>query len=147
MRNPLRDEGAAFHLVFVAIGAFALIAVGSWISTWLGVAVTIALVGLGVGVVWRTRQGARRDLGLIRILVVGARTTGDAVLEEEIRRIAGGRPYATHTTELGGSDPGTAVEDALRDFPADAIVVTGSVGADVVERLRGRFVVPVTQPG
>jgi hypothetical protein len=82
----------------------------------------------------------------VRILVVGARPAGGA-LDAEIRRIAGDRPVTTNAVELDGADPVAAVEDALRDFPADAIVVAGTVAADVVETLRGRFVVPVTREG
>ena len=46
MRNPLRDEGAAFRFVLAAIGYFGLIALGSWISTWLGLAVFVVLIAL-----------------------------------------------------------------------------------------------------
>ena len=43
VRNPFRDEGAAFRFVLAAIGAFGLIALGSWISTWLGFLFSSAL--------------------------------------------------------------------------------------------------------
>ena len=55
-KNPLRDEGAAFQLVLVAIGYFGLIAAGSWISAWLGLAVFLVLTA---GAVWFVLAGRR----------------------------------------------------------------------------------------
>jgi len=144
MRNPLRDEGAAFRLVFVTLGAFALIAIGSAISTWLGVVVTVVLASVGSGVVWRSRQRAGGDEEAVKILVVGARSPADAAVVSELRRIAGDRPMLTQAVSLG-SDPVGAVEAALQTFPADAIVAAGDVDSEAVEQLRSRFVVPVAQ--
>ena len=44
--------------------------------------------------------------------------------------------------EVGADDPVLAVEDALRTFGADEIVVAGD--DDVAEQIRGRVTVPVT---
>jgi hypothetical protein len=46
-------------------------------------------------------------------------------------------------TEVGDRDPLVAVEDALRQFPADEILVVGSAEPDVEEGLR-RFGLPVS---
>ena len=44
MKNPLKDEASVFQLVWLSIGYFGLIAIASWISTWLGVAVFVVLM-------------------------------------------------------------------------------------------------------
>jgi hypothetical protein len=46
VQNPLRSEAAAFRFLLLAIGYFALIALGAWINTWLGVAVFVLLTAL-----------------------------------------------------------------------------------------------------
>ena len=53
------------------------------------------------------------------------------------------RPGLGVRGEVGADDPLLAVEDALRTFGADEIVVAGDAG--VAEQLRGRVTVPVTQ--
>jgi len=98
VRNPLRDEGAAFRLVLAAIGYFGLIALGSWISTWLGVAVFVVLTAGAVWFVWSgRREGPARQRvaetppGTRRILVVANETVGGAELLDAIReRVHGG---------------------------------------------------------
>jgi hypothetical protein len=47
-------------------------------------------------------------------------------------------------TEVGDRDPLVAVEDALRMFPADEILVAGRADADVEEGLR-RFGLPISR--
>jgi hypothetical protein len=99
VRNPLRDEGAAFRLVLAAIGYFGLIALGSWISTWLGLAVFLVLTVGAVWFVWTgRRQGPARHHvaetppGARRILVVANETVEGAELLDAIReRVQGGR--------------------------------------------------------
>jgi hypothetical protein len=51
----LRDEGAAFRLVLVVVAAASLVAFGSWLDTWLGLAVFVLLVGGAVVVARRGR--------------------------------------------------------------------------------------------
>ena len=47
-RNPIRSENEMFRFLGVIIGAAVLIAIGSWIDTWLGVAVAVlAFAALG----------------------------------------------------------------------------------------------------
>jgi len=50
MRNPLGSEADAFRFLWLVIGYFALIVVGSLIAVWVGVVVFVVLT---VGVVWR----------------------------------------------------------------------------------------------
>jgi GABA permease len=198
VRNPFRDEGAAFRLVFLTIGAFGLIAVGSWISTWLGAAVAIVLAAVGVWVVWTGRRERPDRLRPAlpdrhRILVVANETVEGNELLAEIRRAAAAgsaevyvvcpalnsklrtwtsdedaardaaqarldRSLArlegvglTAAGEVGDADPVQAVEDALRVFGADAIVLSTHpegrshwLERGVVDAVRQRFVVPVT---
>jgi Flp pilus assembly protein TadB len=45
--NPLRSEAAAFHWVLGTLVVAAVIVAASWISTWLGLAVTAVLAAVG----------------------------------------------------------------------------------------------------
>ena len=125
--NPFRDEGAAFQLVFVTIGVCGLIALGSWISTWVGIAVVVALLVAGLALLWRRRRTSSPDPAA-RLLLVGEPTRElIAALSSraEVRVVA-----------LG------AVEEALQVFAADEIVALNPATADA---LRARFVVPVRE--
>lgn len=51
------------------------------------------------------------------------------------------RAWPNTRAEVGADDPGLAVEDALRSFGADEIVVVGDDA--LVEQIRGRVTVPV----
>ena len=57
MRNPLENEEAAFRFVLGTIAYLTPIVVASWISTWLGVVVFVAVTGI---VVYRLSRGASR---------------------------------------------------------------------------------------
>jgi hypothetical protein len=124
--NPFRDEGAAFQLVFVTIGVCGLVALGSWISTWVGIAVFVALVVAACALVWRRR---RRPpvAGHARILLVG---DPSAELLTSLRA----RAEVRLVSDAGG------VEDALAGFAADEIVVLDQATAGA---LCARFLVPV----
>ncbi len=99
MRNPLRDEATAFRLVFVVLAAMALLAVASWISTWLGLAVLAIELAVGL---WMLRGGRRPppirehvaraadSERLHRILVVANETVGGAELRELLRTKSAG---------------------------------------------------------
>jgi hypothetical protein len=54
MRNPFRDEAAAFRFVIATIGYFALIVVGSAVSGWVGVAMFVVLTTLALRWLIRT---------------------------------------------------------------------------------------------
>ncbi len=201
MRNPLKDEDAAFRFVLGTIVYLALIVLASWLATWLGVVVFVVLT---LGAIAMLRGGAKPvppthhvDRASVedtrRILVVANETLEGARLHEEIirmadgvaedvlvvcpalnsqlrtwfsdeddaREAAGARLRATLDDltaagvnvrgEIGDGDPLQALEDALRGFAADAIVIsTHPEGRShwlehgVVEAARSRFDVPVT---
>ena len=201
MRNPFRSEADAFRFVWLTIGYFALIVVGSVINSWVGLAVFLVLTA---GALWAAlRRGepeaplrqapAERPAGEHRILVVANETVGGRELLAEISSRSVGRKAivlvvcpalnsplrhwvsdedearaAAHarleqslasmraaglaaTGEIGDGDPIQAIEDAVRTFrPDELIVSTHPVGRShwlergVVERARERFALPVT---
>jgi hypothetical protein len=57
VRNPLRDEGAAFQVVLLALVVLGLIALGSWINTWFGLAVFVAEIAAGA---WWLRRALHK---------------------------------------------------------------------------------------
>jgi hypothetical protein len=57
MRNPLKSEETAFRFVLGTIVYLALIVLASWVATWLGLVVFVALTAAAV--VW-LRDGAKR---------------------------------------------------------------------------------------
>jgi hypothetical protein len=124
--NPLRREQDAFQLVLVAIGVGALVVLGSWISTWVGIGVVVGLLAAGCWLLLRRRR-TTRVAAVRRILLVGA-VSGDVVAS-----------LAAHAETRLVSDA-AAVEEALHVFPADEIVVAD---ASLADELRARFVVPV----
>jgi hypothetical protein len=201
VKNPLRDEAAAFRLVLLTLGYFALIVLGAWVSTWLGLAVFVALTATAL---WRLRGGVKpsprsqhverpRISDTRRLLVVANETVGGAELRGVLaaRARAGAldvlvvcpalnSPLRTWTSdedgardaaqarldqslaalreagvvargEIGDGDPLQALEDALRTFPADEIVIsTHPPGTSnwlergVVAAAQSTFDVPVT---
>ena len=126
--NPFRDEGDAFQLVLVTIAVGGLVVVGSWISTWLGIGVVAALVVAGCVLLWRRRR-ARAPIvqSARRVVLVGEP-------RQELLTALGAR------AEVRVAIDAASVEDALRAFPADEIVV---VDPAIAAGLRERFVVPV----
>ncbi|HEY7381464.1 MAG TPA: universal stress protein [Gaiella sp.] len=200
MKNPFRDEAAAFHLVFLSLGYFGLIALAAWISTTLGIVVFVlltagALVALRGGRARPEPQPVERPLvdDTRRVLVVanetvggeellrlvherasapgtavhvvcpalnsrvrtwtsdedGARAAAQARLDASVERLAAAGVAARG--EIGDGDPVQAVEDALRGFPADEIVLSTHppgrsnwLERGVVGAVRDRFDVPVT---
>jgi hypothetical protein len=199
MRNPFKDEAAAFRLVFLTIGYFALIAIGAAISFWLGLAVFVALSAVALWLVWTGRREGPRQHRVVaasdrhRILVVANETVGGQELLAKIRERAEGTPSEIFVVspalnsklrhwasdedrardaaearlrhslarladiglsangEVGDADPVQAVEDALRTFGADEIVLSTHpegrshwLERGVVDAVRNRFVVPVT---
>jgi GABA permease len=202
MKNPFRTETDAFHFVWVTIGYFALIVIGSVINVWLGVAVFAILT---VAIAWwlmSRNDGKERPAkqapapsppGEHRILVVANETVGGAELLGTVRERAGGKtvrvlvvcpalnsPLRQWTSdedearalaqerldrsltgmravgldadgEIGDGDPIQAIEDAVRTFrPDELIVSTHPEGRSnwlergVVDRARERFALPLT---
>lgn len=201
MKNPVRDEASAFQVVLLTLGGAVLVVAAAWLSTWLGVAVFLALVAAAL---WAIRGGMRQRPAQAhvvhddteqarRILVVANETVaGDELRDLLGRKAAGVREdvllvcpalnskLRTWTSdedgarsaaqerldaslarlselgvqargEIGDGDPLQALEDALREFPADEIVVSTHppgrsnwLELGVVENARLRFDVPVT---
>jgi GABA permease len=202
MRSPIRSEADAFRFVWLTIGYFALIVIGSAIDSWVGVGVFVLLTAAGLWwVVARRGSEAPHDrqspaaspAEQHRILVVANETVGGAELLEAIRSRAAGRdapvlvvcpalnsPIRHWTSdeddarraaqarltaslaamraagiaaqgEVGDGDPIQAIEDALRTFQPDELVVSTHppgrshwLERGVVEKARERFELPVT---
>jgi hypothetical protein len=199
MQNPF--EADAFRFVWLTIGYFALIFIGSLINVWVGVAVFIAVTAVSVR--WLFRRTAQEapvrqtpaasPEGEYRILVVANETVGGPELLAEIRDRSEGRKATVLVVvpalnsplrhwvsdedgartaaqgrldaslssmraggldargEIGDGDPIQAIEDALRTFrPDELIVSTHPAGRShwlergVVEKARERFDLPLT---
>jgi GABA permease len=201
VESPFRSEAAAFRLLLVTIGAFALIVVASWIEPWLGVLTWLALTALAVWVYLRSRGPAppREHVEHVgasderRVLVVANETVGGEELMSAISELAlGGKTefmvvspalnsrLKTWTSdedparaeardrldatlarlssvgieargEIGDVDPLVAIEDAVRLFHPDEIVLSTHpegrsnwLERGIVGAVRERFDVPVT---
>jgi hypothetical protein len=201
VRNPFRSEESAFRFVWLTIGYFALIVIGSVIDRWVGVAVFLAL-SAAVGW-WFLTRGSREQperqapapspADELRILVVANETVGGPELLSQIHERAGDRRAhvlvvcpalnsplrhwasdeddaraaaqvrleasvaAMRSTglevegEVGDGDPIQAIEDAVRTFrPDELIVSTHPPGRShwlergVVGKARERFDIPLT---
>src|SRR5665213_171162 len=201
MRNPFRSEADAFRFVWLTIGYFALIFIGSLINLWVGIAVFIVVTAIAFR--WFFRPAAQEapvmqtpaasPPGEYRILVVANETVGGPELLSEIRERSRGhtarvlvvcpalnsplrhwvsdedqaRAAAQErldeslasmraagldaTPEIGDGDPIQAIEDAVRTFQPDELIIsTHPAGRSnwlergVVEKARERFDLPVT---
>jgi len=93
MRNPFRSEADAFRFVWLTIGYFVLIFVGSLINLWFGIAVFIVVTAVAFRWFFRrdTREApvkqttGREPAREYRILVVANETVGGPELLSEIR--------------------------------------------------------------
>lgn len=128
MNNPLRSERDAFRMVLLAIAYFGLIAIGSKIERWLGLAVFVVLTVGGVAwVLGRRRRepaapaapSAERS-GDLRILVVAGR--GVPGLEGTLRELAGGRRAIV---QVVGPAPGGELAEKLVALRAAGLDATG----------------------
>jgi hypothetical protein len=200
VRNPLRDEASAFQIVWLTLGAAALIVAASWLSPWLGGAVCLvlvvaALVAVRGGLKERAaRQHVATEVDRThRILVIANETVGASELSDLLRTRAAGvdedilvvcpalnSKLRTWTSDedgardaaqgrldatiaslkaadvkvdglVGDGDPLQALEDALRTFPADEIVISTHppgrshwLERGVVTEAERRYDVPVT---
>jgi len=172
MRNPFRSEADAFRFVWLTIGYFALIFIGSLINLWVGIAVFIVVTAVAFR--WFFKRGAPEapvkqtpaasPAGEYRILVVANETVGGPELLSEIRHRSEDRKARLDTSlasmraagidaigEIGDGDPIQAIEDAVRTFrPDELIISTHPAGRShwlergVVEKARERFDLPVT---
>jgi GABA permease len=200
VRNPFRSEADAFRFVWLTIGYFALIVLGSVINSWLGLAVFLVLTAAAIWLILRrgepeasvAQAPAESPAGEYRILVVANETVGGAELLAEVRTRSAGKALvlvvcpalnsplrhgvsdedearaAAHarldqslasmresglevTGEIGDGDPIQAIEDALRTFQPDELIIsTHPAGRShwlergVVEKARERFALRVT---
>ena len=201
MRNPFRSEADAFRFVWLTIGYFALIFVGSLIDTWVGVAVFVVVTAVAVRWFFRPAAAgapvkqtpAASPEGEYRILVVANETVGGQELLAELRKrshendarvlvvcpalnsplrhwvsdedqarasaqarldesLASMRAGGLDASgEIGDGDPIQAIEDAVRTFRPDELVIsTHPAGRShwlergVVVKARERFDLPVT---
>jgi GABA permease len=201
VRNPFRSEADAFRFVWLTIGYFALIFIGSLINVWVGVAVFVVVTAVALR--WFLRRDAPEapvkqvpaasPPGEYRILVVANETVGGPELLSEIRGRSEGRAARVLVVcpalnsplrhwgsdeddaraqaqqrldasleamqgagiqasgEIGDGDPIQAIEDALRTFRPDELVVSTHppgkshwLERGVVEKARERFALPVT---
>src|SRR5205085_10470874 len=174
MRNPFRSEADAFRFVWLTIGYFALIVVGSLINRWLGVAVFIVLTPVALWWFFRRAEPeapikhvpAASPPDEHRILVVANETVGGPELLSEIRERSEGRTTRVLVVcpalnsplrhwvsdedqarenararldqslgsmravgldasgEIGDGDPIQAIEDAVRTFRPDELVIS-----------------------
>ena len=201
MESPFRSEAAAFRLLLVTIGAFALIVAASWIAPWLGLLTFLVLTAGAVWLYLRQRPPATPPQAIDhvggpderRVLVVANETVGGDELMSAISELAlGGKTdfyvvcpalnsrLKTWTSdedparaqaqerldatlarlssvgieargEVGDVDPLVAIEDGVRLFRPDEIVVSTHpegrsnwLERGVVGAVRERFDVPVT---
>ena len=201
MESPFRSEEAAFRFLLIAIGAFALIVLASWISTALGFLTFLGLSSAAVAVYLRQRgpapqrthvapletEGGRRVLVVANETVAGeellstistlalsqrthfrvvcpalnsrlrtftsdedpAREAAQQRLDDTLARLASVGIDAHG--EVGDGDPLVAIDDAVRTFdPNEIVISTHPLGKSnwlergVVESVRARYDVPVT---
>jgi hypothetical protein len=201
VRNPFRSEEDAFRFVWLTIGYFALIFIGSLIDVLVGIGVFVVVTALALW--WFFGRGTREapvrqtpaasPPGEYRILVVANETVGGPELLTEIRERSAGRSARVLVVcpalnsplrhwvsdedqaraeaqarldesltsmravgldaagEIGDGDPVQAIEDALRTFQPDELIIsTHPAGRShwlergVVGKARERFDLPVT---
>jgi len=165
MRNPFRSEAAAFHFLLLTVVALGIVAAASAaggtiaaVAVWIGVSlVAVAVYARGRE---RSEPEAIPHLGPSderRVIVVAPliasglhRLANDVDREQEQAKARAaavvatlGAPHVLATSAVG-EDPVTAVDDALRTFGGDEIVVLPGDDA-LVEHLRERYALPVTQ--
>ena len=201
MKNPFRSEAEAYRFVWLTLGSLLLIAIGSWINVWVGVAVFIAEAILAVWLVFFRGEpdqpervvSAAHGENERRFLVIANETVGGRLLRERIAAMSAGvaekvlvvspalnsplkhwvsdeddaraaaqRRLDTSVAsmraagidaagEIGDGDPLQAIEDAVRTFAPDEIVLSTHpegrshwLERGVVDRARERFHVPLT---
>jgi hypothetical protein len=165
MRSPFRSESAAFHFLLLTVAAFAIVAAASAaggtvaaIVAW--VVVSAAAVAVYAGARARREPEIVRPVGPAderRIVVVAPllasglhRLANDVDAEQAQARTRAAAVVRSlsaphvHVASAVGEDPVAAVDDALHTFGGTEILVLPG-DASLVERLRERFALPVTQ--
>jgi len=201
MKNPFRSEADAFRFVWLTIGFFALIVIGSLIDRRLGLAVFAVLAAVALWWLFRREEQeppvkqtpAASPPDEHRILVVANETVGGPELLREIRERSEGKNARVLVVcpalnsplrhwvsdedqaranaqgrldeslgsmraagldadgEIGDGDPIQAIEDAVRTFRPDELVISTHppgrshwLERGVVDKARERFELPVT---
>ncbi len=173
--NPFRSEAEAYRFVWLTIGYFGLIVAGALINRWVGLAVFIVLSAIVVYVYLRRGErrsrvlrptGSRAEENERRILVIANETVGGQTLRDTIREHSEGSradvlvvsPALNTPLKHWVSDDDEAreaavqaIEDALRTFGADEIIISTHpegrsnwLEKGVVSGARERFAVPIT---
>jgi hypothetical protein len=164
MRNPFRSENSAFHFLLLTVAAFAVVAAASAAGTVAAI-VAWAVVSAGAAALY-VRGRERREPETVphlgppderRIVVVAPlaasplhRLTNDVDAEQAEAKAQAAAvvdwldaPHVRASSAVG-EDPVAAVDDALHTFGGDEVVVLPGDDA-LVERLRDRYALPVTQ--
>jgi len=165
MRNPFRSENSAFHFFLLTVAAFAIVAVASVAGGTVAAIVAWVVVSAAAAALYARGRDRREPetVGHIgppderRIVVVAPlrasplhRLANDVDAEQaraEVRAAAVvgslGAPHVRVSSAVG-EDPVAAVDDALHTFGGDEILVLPGDDS-LVERLRERYALPVTQ--
>src|SRR3712207_5894600 len=103
MDNPLRSESEAFRwVVAIGLGCAAVIALTLLTEPRFGVVLGSALIGFGIGLLWRGAAGreprkveaaprAQGEGDVHRVVVLASETVGGDTLLDEIRNRSKGR--------------------------------------------------------
>ena len=164
MRYPFSSENAAFHFLLLTVAAFAIIVAASVAGTVAAVVAWTVVSAAAVGIYARGRD--RREPEAVphvgppddrRIVVVAPllasplhRLANDVDAEQADAKLQTAAVAdwleAPHVrvSSAWGEDPVAAVDDALHRFGGDEIVVLPGDDS-LVERLRERYALPVTQ--
>jgi len=164
MRSPFRSESAAFHFLLLTVAAFAIVIAASLGGTVAAIVAWAVVSAVAVALYARGRERTEPELvrhvgppDERRVVVVAPLKASplhllanDVDAEQNAARVRAAAvvdslcgPHVRISTAVG-EDPVAAVDDTLHTFGGDEIVVLS--GDDtLVERIRGRYALPVTQ--
>jgi hypothetical protein len=164
MRYPFGSENTAFHFLLLTVAAFAIILAASVAGTVAAIVAWAVVSAAAVGVYARGREhrepatvrhvGPADERRLVVVAPLNAsplhRLANDIDAEQIHAKMraaalgdALGAPHVRVSTVVG-EDPVAAVDDALHTFGGDEILVLPGDDS-LVERLRERYALPVTQ--
>jgi len=165
MRNPFRSENSAFHFLLLTVAAFGIVAAASATGGTVAAIGAWAVVSAAAAALY-VRGRERREPEPVRhvgppderrVVVVAPliasplhRLANDVDAEQaeaSTRAAAVVRSLSAppvHVSSAVGEDPMAAVDDALHTFGGNEILVLPGDDS-LVERLRERYALPVTQ--
>ena len=166
MRNPFRSENTAFHFLLLTVAAFAVVATASAAGGTVAAIIAWAVVSAAAVALYASGRRERPAPEMIRhagppgerrIVVVAPllasplhRLANDVDAEQasaSTRAAAVVRSLSSphvHVSSAVGEDSMAAVDDALHTFGGNEILVLPGDDS-LVERLRKRYALPVTQ--